>query len=62
MSSEILREIRINPIIPAESSFHWHLEICPRTSVPNGFELGSGLAINTISPEKAAEQMRSVVF
>jgi UDPglucose--hexose-1-phosphate uridylyltransferase len=45
-----------------QSSFHWHLEICPRTSVPNGFELGSGLAINTISPEKAAEQIRSVVF
>jgi UDPglucose--hexose-1-phosphate uridylyltransferase len=45
-----------------ESSFHWHLEICPRTTVPNGFELGSGLAINTISPEKAAEQIRSVLL
>ena len=43
-----------------ESSFHWHLEICPRTTVPNGFELGSGLTINTICPEKAAEQLRSV--
>jgi len=42
------------------SSFHWHLEICPRTTVPNGFELGSGLAINTVSPEKAAEQLRAV--
>ena len=28
-------------------SFHWHLEICPRTSISNGFELGSGLAMNT---------------
>lgn len=45
-----------------QSSFHRHLEICPRTSVPNGFELGSELAINTISPEKAAEQILSVVF
>lgn len=43
-----------------ESSFHWHLEICPRTTIPNGFELGSGLAINTVSPEKAAEQLRSI--
>ena len=39
-------------------SFHWHLEICPRTSIPNGFELGSGLAINTLSPEKAAMLLR----
>ena len=41
-------------------SFHWHLEICPRTTIPNGFELGSGLAVNTISPEKAARQLREV--
>ncbi|MFW2439294.1 MAG: DUF4931 domain-containing protein [Arenicellales bacterium] len=41
-------------------SYHWHLEITPRTSIPNGFELGSGLFVNTISPEAAAEQLRSV--
>ncbi len=43
-----------------EASYHWHLEICPRTSIPSGFELGSGLFVNTISPELAAEQLRSV--
>lgn len=42
------------------ASYHWHLEICPRTSIPTGFELGSGLFVNTISPEKAAQQLRSV--
>lgn len=41
-------------------SFHWHLEICPRTSIPTGFELGSGLFVSTISPEAAAEQLRAV--
>jgi len=41
-------------------SYHWHLEICPRTSIPSGFELGSGLFVNTISPEDAAEKLRSV--
>ena len=41
-------------------SYHWHLEITPRTSIPNGFELGSGLFVNTISPEDAAEQLRNV--
>ncbi len=40
--------------------FHWHLEIVPRTSIPTGFELGSGLFINTISPEHAAKQLREV--
>lgn len=42
------------------ASYHWHLEICPRTSIPTGFELGSGLSVNTISPEHAAEQLRAV--
>jgi UDPglucose--hexose-1-phosphate uridylyltransferase len=41
-------------------SFHWHLEICPRTSIPTGFELGSGLFVSTISPEVAAQQLREV--
>lgn len=41
-------------------SYHWHLEITPRTSIPTGFELGSGLFVNTISPEDAAEQLRNV--
>lgn len=43
-------------------SYHWHLEICPRTSIPSGFELGSGLFVNTISPEEAAEQLRTVAL
>jgi UDPglucose--hexose-1-phosphate uridylyltransferase len=43
-----------------QASYHWHLEICPRTSIPSGFELGSGLFVNTISPEAAAEQLRAV--
>ena len=43
-------------------SYHWHLEICPRTSIPTGFELGSGLFVNTINPEQAAEKLRAVVL
>ena len=41
-------------------SYHWHLEICPRTSIPTGFELGSGLFVNTVNPEHAAERLRQV--
>ena len=43
-------------------SYHWHLEICPRTSIPTGFELGSGLSVNTISPEDAAARLRAVAL
>ena len=41
-------------------SYHWHLEICPRTSIPTGFELGSGLFVSTVSPEDAAARLREV--
>lgn len=40
------------------ASYHWHLEICPRTSIPTGFELGSGLFVSTVSPEAAAQALR----
>lgn len=43
-----------------QGSYHWHLEVTPRTSIPTGFELGSGLFVNTISPEDAAKQLRDV--
>jgi len=42
-----------------QQSYHWHLEICPRTSIPTGFELGSGLFFSTVSPELAAEALRN---
>lgn len=43
-------------------SYHWHLEVCPRTSIPTGFELGSGFFVNTVSPEDAAQRLRDVVI
>jgi len=46
-------------LVSCKQSYHWHLEICPRTSIPTGFELGSGLFVNTISPEEAAEKLRN---
>ncbi len=45
-----------------QASYHWHMEICPRTSIPTGFELGSGLFVNTISPEVAAQKLRDVAL
>jgi UDPglucose--hexose-1-phosphate uridylyltransferase len=43
-----------------DASYHWHLEVTPRTSIPTGFELGSGLFVNTVAPEAAAEKLRAV--
>jgi len=40
--------------------YHWHLNILPKTSVWAGFELGVGIEISTIEPEKAAEFLRKI--
>jgi UDPglucose--hexose-1-phosphate uridylyltransferase len=49
---------------PAESVgvkyFHWYLSIIPRLTRVAGFELGSGMFINTVLPEAAAEFLRKV--
>lgn len=43
------------------NGFHWHLEIIPRLSTPAGFELGSGIYINTVPPETAAEILKETL-
>ena len=49
---------------PAESVgvkyYHWYVSIIPRLTRVAGFELGSGMFINTVLPESAAEFLRSV--
>lgn len=40
--------------------YHWHFEILPKTSTWAGFELGTGIEISTIEPEKAAEYLRKI--
>ncbi len=49
---------------PAECAgvgyYHWYLSIIPRLTHVAGFELGSGLFINTVLPEAAAEFLRTV--
>jgi len=42
------------------SHYHWHLVILPKTSVWAGFELGTGIEISTIEPERAAEYLREI--
>jgi UDPglucose--hexose-1-phosphate uridylyltransferase len=40
--------------------YHWHIEIMPRYTRIDGFEWGTGLYINTTTPEEAAENLRKV--
>lgn len=40
--------------------FHWYVSIIPRLTRVAGFELGSGMFINTVPPEAAAEFLRNV--
>jgi UDPglucose--hexose-1-phosphate uridylyltransferase len=39
--------------------YHWHVEILPRVSRTAGFEWGAGDYINIVTPEAAAEVLRS---
>jgi UDPglucose--hexose-1-phosphate uridylyltransferase len=39
---------------------HWYLVIIPRITNPAGFEIGSGIYINVVAPETAAEFLRGV--
>jgi len=38
--------------------YHWHLNILPKTSIWSGFEIGAGIEISTLEPEKAAEFLK----
>ncbi len=40
------------------SQFRWHIDVAPRLNVWGGFELGTGVEINTMAPEAAAAYLR----
>lgn len=42
-------------------TYHWHLKILPRLTVEAGFEKGSGIFINVVPPEQAAQALRDAV-
>jgi UDPglucose--hexose-1-phosphate uridylyltransferase len=40
-----------------EGPFHWHVHVLPRLTSVAGFEQGTGVMINVVAPEVAAEQL-----
>ena len=45
----------------ATSPYHWHIHIYPKLTTPAGFELGTGVYINVVAPEVAAEELRGAL-
>lgn len=43
-----------------ERSFHWRMEILPRTAQLAGLEWGSGIHVNPVAPEEAAKTLREM--
>jgi UDPglucose--hexose-1-phosphate uridylyltransferase len=43
-----------------DERYHWWVTVLPRLSVPAGFELGTGVLVETVDPRDAAEQLRAV--
>ena len=41
--------------------FCWHLDLLPRLTIRAGFELGTGVDINTYAPERAASDLREAL-
>jgi UDPglucose--hexose-1-phosphate uridylyltransferase len=68
----VLRKIEQHPRIDAfnyllhslpfdsnrSDQYHWHIEIIPRIAKAAGFEWGTRVHINTVAPERAAEELR----
>jgi UDPglucose--hexose-1-phosphate uridylyltransferase len=38
--------------------YHWHIEVIPKITNLAGFELGTGMEVNVVDPEKATELLR----
>jgi UDPglucose--hexose-1-phosphate uridylyltransferase len=51
--------IRSSPIGDENTRhLHWYMVIIPKITTPAGFELGSGIYINTVAPEECASFLR----
>jgi UDPglucose--hexose-1-phosphate uridylyltransferase len=44
-----------------QDSYHWHLEVYPKLSTWAGFEKSTGVYINTVIPEAAAESLKKAI-
>lgn len=45
----------------AQDFYHWHLEVYPKLSIWAGFEISTGIYINTVTPEIAADSLKKAI-
>jgi len=45
----------------AREYYHWHIEVYPKLATWAGFELSTGMYINTVTPESAAASLREII-
>jgi len=50
--------VREDSKIPSSEFYHWHIEVIPHYSALAGFDFSTGIIVNTIDPDKAAEEIR----
>ncbi len=41
--------------------YHWHVEIIPKTNISAGFELSTGIEINSVDPDEAARLLKKKI-
>jgi UDPglucose--hexose-1-phosphate uridylyltransferase len=63
---EVLGDISFNLVFhtaPQHHSgiYHWHVHLWPKLTTAAGFERGTGVMINIVPPEQAAQTLRSAV-
>ncbi|MDO8495212.1 MAG: DUF4921 family protein [bacterium] len=44
---------------PSDTFYHWHIEIVPHLSILAGFDFSTGIIVNVIDPDQAAEELRT---
>ena len=61
----ILGEPSFNLVIHSKprdvDDFHWHIELIPRILMPMVSEIGLGVYVNTMLPERSAERLREAI-
>lgn len=50
--------IHTTPLRGNYDYYHWHIEIRPHITDFGGFEIGTGMDVNTVDPVKAADILR----
>jgi UDPglucose--hexose-1-phosphate uridylyltransferase len=43
-----------------DAPYHWHVELLPRLTVAAAIELGAGIWVNVVDPERAADELAGI--